>query len=438
MSKAAPLFLSYPEIQFEILTCRVFRKILFILEDETMNINRNKTLKAVLFLVVTVALLLSALNLSSGAAVAQSSQGNAKANPCSNAALQNATFTLDGVTLNLCTPFLPGSFIAAEPDNSIQVATAVTRDKFQELSITAVPFGVAAPSEDLPVAQSGMAAQYRTLLQQYRQTQGGTPQPGPTAMLFGKSVVGSTSAVKINIDPSTLTPVLITEWVVEAGQRLWVVRASQEYDEKMTASQQASTANALLNQLSVSSSTLAQPSTLLQSLANESGATGAADNSIFSGASNLPVPSWWHGDCDTNYYYPRSGHKKAYPLGGSYRGVKACGPRPYYKEGPDVLVNFFSGAHGEFEWECVELSMRYLYLAYGIAPYPANGKAVVGNYKGSKLVKIANGKAGAAPQPGDVLSYGPATTYGHTSVVAASNVNASGNGTITIIEQNAT
>jgi hypothetical protein len=403
-----------------------------------MNINRNKTLKTVLFLVVTIALLLSALNLSSRTALAQSSQGNAKANPCSNAALQNATFTLDGVTLNLCTPFLPGSFISAEPDNSMQVATAVKWNKFQELSFIAVPFGVAAPSEGLPVAQSGMAAQYRTLLQQYRQAQGGNPQPGPTATLFGKPVVGSNSTVNLNIDASTPKPVLITEWVVEAGKRLWIVRASQEYDEKMTVSQQSSTANALLNQLSVSSSTLAQPSTLLQSLANESVATNAFDNNVFPGASNLPVPSWWHGDCDTNYYYARSGHKKAYPLGGSYRGVKACGPRPAKGEGPDVLVQFFPKAHGEFEWECVELSMRYLYLAYGVAPYPANGKAVVGNYKGSKLVKISNGKAGAAPQPGDVLSYGPTAKYGHTSVVAASNVNASGNGTITIIEQNAT
>jgi hypothetical protein len=80
--------------------------------------------------------------------------------------------------------------------------------------------------------------------------------------------------------------------------------------------------------------------------------------------------------------------------------------------------------------------MRYLYLAYGIAPYSANGKDVVNNYSGSILKKVSNGTTGQAPQPGDVLSYGPTTTYGHTSIVSASSVNASGNGTITVIEQN--
>ena len=81
--------------------------------------------------------------------------------------------------------------------------------------------------------------------------------------------------------------------------------------------------------------------------------------------------------------------------------------------------------------------MRFLYLAYGIAPYSANGSQVVWNYSGSLLTKIANGTAGLAPQPDDVLSYGATSTSGHTSVVAASNVNANGSGTITVIEENA-
>ena len=67
----------------------------------------------------------------------------------------------------------------------------------------------------------------------------------------------------------------------------------------------------------------------------------------------------------------------------------------------------------------------------------ANGSQVVWNYSGSLLKKVTNGTAGLAPQPDDVLSYGATSTTGHTSVVAASNVNASGNGSITVIEENA-
>ena len=56
--------------------------------------------------------------------------------------------------------------------------------------------------------------------------------------------------------------------------------------------------------------------------------------------------------------------------------------------------------------------MRYLYLAYGIAPYGANGNTVVPNYRssyGGNLRVIGNGTPGGAPQPGDVLSYGAST-----------------------------
>ncbi|MGC1376086.1 MAG: CHAP domain-containing protein, partial [Anaerolineales bacterium] len=365
-------------------------------------------------------------------------QNDAQSNPCGDASLQNASFTLDGVTLNLCTQFLPGSFISAEA-NAMQIATAVKWNKFQELSVMAVPFGTRLSTENLPVAGPGMEEQYRTDLKNYRHSQGGNPQPGPTVMLFGKSVTGSTSVVNLNINSSIAKPVLISEWVVEAGSRLWIVRASQEQDEALTVLKETTTANTLFSQLSLDSSTLTQPSVLLQNLKNEQLAAKNPRSPIIAmpaSVADLPFPSWWNGDCDTNNYYAQSGWS-AYPLGGSYRGVKACGPRPAYDGSPEPVVQFFSGAWGEFEWECVELSMRYLYLAYGVAPYPGNGRDVVWSYPGSRLVKIGNGTAGAAPKPGDVLSYDATAPWGHTSVVAASNVDANGNGTITIIEQNA-
>jgi hypothetical protein len=140
-------------------------------------------------------------------------------------------------------------------------------------------------------------------------------------------------------------------------------------------------------------------------------------------------PPWWSGDCDVN------NNPGSYRLGGTFAGIAACGPRPLFGGG-DNLVRFFPGAVGDYEWECVELSARYLYLHYNQAPYIANGSQVVWNYPGSRLRKVSNGTAGAAPVAGDVLSYGATSTNGHTSVVAGSSVDGSGNGSIDVIEEN--
>jgi hypothetical protein len=151
----------------------------------------------------------------------------------------------------------------------------------------------------------------------------------------------------------------------------------------------------------------------------------------------LPAPSWWSGSCDGGNY------PGATPLGASYRGVEVCGPRPGADGAPNRLVRFFPGAWGELEWQCVELSMRFMYLAYGVSPYGANGKDVVDNYttaSGGGLVKVANGVPGSAPAPGDVLSFGPTVSspLGHTGVVESANVDGNGNGSIRILSQNDT
>jgi hypothetical protein len=149
---------------------------------------------------------------------------------------------------------------------------------------------------------------------------------------------------------------------------------------------------------------------------------------------DLPFPSWWSGECDVDNYRIATG-VSSYPLGAEYRGMKACGPRPWADDGPEVWANFGAGV-SQIEWQCPELSKRFLYLAHGIPPYSAHGSQVVWNYTGDLLEKAPNCEAGRAPEPDDVLSYGSTSTYGHTSVVVASDVDGSGNGTIGVIEQN--
>jgi hypothetical protein len=158
---------------------------------------------------------------------------------------------------------------------------------------------------------------------------------------------------------------------------------------------------------------------------------------------SVGAPAWWNGTtCDTNNY-PGS-----YALGAADNGVQACGPGPYSQGGTDHLVRFFKGAWGEYEWECVELVMRYMYQVYGIAPYNApGGKDVVSNYSGTVLTKVGNNGAGL-PSPGDIISVAAAPVnpvtgvspnpYGHTAVVTGYNYSGSTIVGIEIMQQNAT
>lgn len=156
---------------------------------------------------------------------------------------------------------------------------------------------------------------------------------------------------------------------------------------------------------------------------------------------DVESPSWWKGGTCDPANYPGS-----HPLGAFWHGLVACGPGPT-QGGSDHEVAFFPGAWGEFEWECVELSMRWMYLAWHVNPYPANGWDVVVDYasykatynpNGPRLIVVDNGTIGAVPQPGDVISVAPSqqNPYGHTAVVTANSVDAQGSGTITVIQQN--
>jgi hypothetical protein len=155
-----------------------------------------------------------------------------------------------------------------------------------------------------------------------------------------------------------------------------------------------------------------------------------------------PAP-WWNGPCDAGSWNTRAAAMGwhgagAHALGASYLGVAVCGPRPAEDHAPDVLWR--RAGWGEQEFECVELAMRFMAEIYGVSAYGANGDNVVRNYRtayGGGLVKVNNGTVGHAPVPGDVMSF-DSPGMGHAAVVAASSVNTSGNGTITLLSQNDT
>src|SRR5437588_4211285 len=123
------------------------------------------------------------------------------------------------------------------------------------------------------------------------------------------------------------------------------------------------------------------------------GKLNSRTNTTATAQTDLPYPSWWNGTpCDTTIV------SNSAPLGTSYRGMPACGPIGLPADPAHGVV--FPGGWGEYEWQCVELSMRFMYLAYGINAYNANGNEVVdhytipkydpGNYNNPILVPVSN------------------------------------------------
>ena len=333
---------------------------------------------------------------------------------------KTVVLTLDGVELTIQATNLPDTqWGIADPGNRYQIASINGGNPYRELSVVALPFGKSADSEaQLPIAERGGVDQSLRALRTFREEQGGTLVGRPSANLFGKDTTGASYLVKLPIHVEGEEVVLVSEWMVEAGPRLWLVReASIPANDPQLKSETGH------QTLSLSSNTIDRATTIRDE-------TPKANASTTFVPSDLPFPGWWNGMC--NIY----NHSGSYQLGGpsprklaAYQGLIACGPA-------DVKPVYFGAGELQNEWQCTELSKRFLYLKYGISPYRADGGQMVVNYHGTRLLKINNGMVGQAPKPDDVLAYGATSGGGHTSVVTESNVDNNGNGTITVIEQN--
>jgi hypothetical protein len=125
--------------------------------------------------------------------------------------------------------------------------------------------------------------------------------------------------------------------------------------------------------------------------------------------------------------------------------VPACGPIPN-DGGPTTPVRPYPGALWTPGYQCVEFSERYLYYRYGVTMgISTDGDQVAAHYAAAYpalFMIIKSGTPHRAPVAGDVLSMSQVPGFdspagGHTAVVQSSSVNAAGNGTVTIVEENA-
>jgi Putative Ig domain len=125
--------------------------------------------------------------------------------------------------------------------------------------------------------------------------------------------------------------------------------------------------------------------------------------------------------------------------------VPACGPAP--GDGTAAAHVFpYPDALWTAGYQCVEFSERYLYERYGVVmDIPTDGDQVAAHYAAGYpglFMLIKNGTPHRAPAAGDVLSLSAAPGFdsasgGHSAVVQSSSVNAAGNGTVTVVEENA-
>jgi hypothetical protein len=171
---------------------------------------------------------------SAATSIATTTQVQSSPSPTQNVNLPNilhATFTLDNVTVTIASPFLPGTFLTTNrPETTTYVATAEQSQQVHpwgSISITACPYGTKPTTEGVPIAQAGGAQGYRDFLYNYRIHNGYTTQTGPISNLFGQQVQ---SLASLNQGSATVaySSTLVVEWVVEAGNRIWIIRLTNE------------------------------------------------------------------------------------------------------------------------------------------------------------------------------------------------------------------
>src|SRR6266516_12172 len=163
-------------------------------------------------------------------------------------------------------------------------------------------------------------------------------------------------------------------------------------------------------------------------------------------ALTYPKPSWWNGDtCDSTHYHANNADGLTSSVLATWNGITACGPIPGTDTNKEANVQFTTGGSTENEWQCTELVKRYLFIVFGaLSIGNTNGNQVVDTYTGNRsgytgypslFSRLANDGTNHV-KVGDVLSY--YSPDNHTAIVIdTSGVNGSGNGTITVLEQNA-
>lgn len=394
---------------------------------------------------------LAAIPLAAALALQACSQGSSSPIPLTPPAASHDlqdVLHVDNVALKLPGVYAHGIIMESQPGDATQESSVVDQANDRTFTVISAPYGTRPFTEAVPLSQPGAAQAYRSALYAYRQSHGENPVAAAQIRVFGEMTPGihsvQTQTLQSVKQHRTIEQDVITdEWVTEAGGRTWIVRTTQTAPHASVTAMSTQYAR-VIGALTVDAhGPMNAPSSIQPDRAGSAPPAGLPPLQPARRTMNLPrvVPPNYSDSCNkTNYDNATNYYNWRNYLGTYYQGVPACGPRPAYG-GTDVAWTFYNGDFGVYDFECVELSMRWMYLAYGTPTYPANGNQVFANYNyrngGQRLYKVDNTPGPPyVPVGGDVLSYTNGTN-GHTSVVMDSSIDGNGNGYADVIEENA-
>jgi hypothetical protein len=286
-----------------------------------------------------------------------------------------------------------------------------------------------APGIGTPVYTAGDVDTYRQAIRNMESINANLiVSNGPAAVFSNESVPGlemdtSLAASSGNGKIRTL------EWDVERASRLWSIVIA--WDTGMVNSNEWEAAS---KTFTIQESDIANvPDTAINLGAALQASKTANITSGVADITDVKTPAWWDGVCDANNFY-KATNDDSFPLGNPWHGVLACGPRTSVARNPNP-VHFTSNAWGEYEFECVELVMRFLYQEWGIEPWAGNANTIKDSPPDSIIFFQNDGTH--AIVPGDIITEeAPSGNYGHAVIVTDVNVDGTGTGTISILEQN--
>ncbi|MHB8628585.1 MAG: CHAP domain-containing protein [Aggregatilineales bacterium] len=348
--------------------------------------------------------------------------------PSRSCATNAVLVTLAGEQISFCAPSA-FKFNVVEDNASDQYSSYAALNQLSSYAYVNIKSTTSghAPGIGRPIYQTGQIDNYRQeVLNSESAKTDRAIRLGPIGQFWRNSVSGVEMQTSLTTGTDKVQ-VASVEWNIEHGGRLWTFVIAWD----------AHLANAAEWYAAAQKFVIASPdSSGLHDTALDLGQTRSMTNTqIQSAPVDVGAPPWWNGTCNDGNYFPAMG-LHAFPLGGAWHNVVACGPRPAYTSGnPDHLVHFYSGAWGAYEFECVELVLRFFYLEWSIKPFPGNGNTLK-DYLPSSITFFPNGNHSIVPGDAITENGSQVNSFGHTAVVTAVNLDGNGNGSINIIEQN--
>jgi hypothetical protein len=249
---------------------------------------------------------------------------SASAETCTHGFQYN--LSVDSANIEICLPFIADFSVSPANDELIQSASITRQTPFQQFLIYAVPYGLKIGSSVMDVAEPGISDSYLENIRALFVSESDQVFSTPPISIFNLSVPGLARVMQDATSGQAVTNQINVAWVLEAGDRLWILQFIEQGD--FSSPEKLGQVLEYIQTIRATGSDFDVPS-ISSEIASQAAPPDFNPVPPLRTLTDLPFPTWWSGDCNVN------NHPGSYPLGGAYRGLKACGPLNTL-----VLVNF--------------------------------------------------------------------------------------------------